>query len=158
MKSIVISVLICILIVASGFQALAEEWTAEQKEVWGMVQADWEAYKNGDVKALMDNFHDKMLALDGDNPSTLNKGQIESQNKWLIDNYVPTFIKLKPIAINLVNDVANVFYVFKWESKNKEYSYSGRRMTTMIKENNKWLSIGSLSASCEKPAPCPYGW
>jgi len=158
MKSIIISTLVCFFIVASGFQSFGEEWTAEQKEVWASVEQNWESFKNGDLKAFINGYHEKSIVLYGDNPSTLNKSQIESENNWTIDNYVPTYIKLKPIAVNIVNNIANVFYVFKWESKNKEYSISGRRMATMIKENNKWITIGSFSSSCNKPSPCPYGW
>ena len=68
MKSIIISILVCIFIVASGFQTIAEEWTAEQKEVWETVKGHWELIKNKDVKTLMDDFHDKMLDLDGEYP------------------------------------------------------------------------------------------
>jgi hypothetical protein len=158
MKSIIFFVFVCAFILASGFNAFGEEWTAGQKEVWNAIEKHWEFIKNGNIAATMEIFHDETLVLYGDNPSTLNRSQIESHNKWLIENYVPTYIKLKPIAVNIVNNVANVFFVYKWESKNKEYSQSGRRMTTMVKENNKWLSIGSLSASCDQKAPCPYGW
>jgi len=158
MKSINIPVLVCVFVVATSFSAFGQEWTAEEKELLEAVEGDWEYLKNGNVEALMVNFHDKMLALYGDNPTPLSKSQIEKGNKWIVDNYVPTFIKLKPIAINIVNNVANVFYLYKWESKNREISDSGRRMTTMIREDNKWVSIGSLSASCNKKAPCPYGW
>jgi len=158
MKFIYISIMVCIFIVASGFNAFGEEWTAEQKEVWEAVEGHWESLKKGDVEALMDDYHDKMLDLDGEYPTPFNKSQIESATKYRIGYYVPTYINLKPIAINIVSNVANVFYVYKWESKNKDYSQSGRTMTTMLKENNKWLSIGSLSAFCNQPAPCPYGW
>ena len=158
MKSIIISIVICVFIVVSGFQAFGEEWTAEQKEVWKAVENNWESFKKGDLKAFINNYHEKSIVLYGDNPSITNKSQMESENKWTIDKYVPTYIKLKPIAINMVNNVANVFYVYKWESKNKTYSQSGRRMTTMVKENNKWLTIGSLAASCDQKSPCPYGW
>ena len=158
MKSIIISVFVGVFMVVSSLSSFGQEWTAEQKEVWEMVEKNWESFKKGDLKAFINDYHDKCTILFGDNPSTLNKSQIESENRWQIARKVPTFIRLKPIAINIVNDVANVFYVYKWESKNKEYSQGGRRMTTMIKENNKWITIASLSASCDQKAPCPYGW
>ena len=46
-----IFLLLCIVIVFWGFQAIGEEWTAEQKEVWTSVQANWETIKKGDVEA-----------------------------------------------------------------------------------------------------------
>jgi len=158
MKSIIISIFVCYLIVASGLSAFGQEWTVEQNEVWKTVENNWESLKKGDLKTLINDYHEKSIVLYEDNPSTLNKSLMESENRWRIDREVPTFIKLKPIAINIVNNVANVFYLYKWESKNREMSQSGRRMATMIKVSNKWLIIGSLSASCDQKAPCPYGW
>ena len=38
MKLTMISIFVCVFIVASGFQAIGEEWTAEQKEVWSVVE------------------------------------------------------------------------------------------------------------------------
>ena len=50
---IYLSVMVCVFIVASSFQALGEEWTAEQKEAIETVRAIWEAFKDGDVEAIM---------------------------------------------------------------------------------------------------------
>ena len=158
MKSIITSILVCVFIVISGFQAFGEEWSAEQKEVWEAVERHWEFFKKGDMEALRSNFHDKVLDLWGDNPTPLNRDQIESGNKVLIGYYVYTYIDLKPVAINVVNNVANVFYIYKRESKNREYLQRGRTMTTMVKENNQWIIVGRFSASCDQKAPCPYGW
>ena len=70
----------------------------------------------------------------------------------------PTFIKLKPLNVNIFNNVANVFYLFKWESANREYSKAGRLLETWVKQDNKWLEIASLSSWCDKLPTCPYGW
>ena len=71
---------------------------------------------------------------------------------------MPTFVKLKPLVINIVENVANVFYLSNWESLNKEISSSSRVLITMIKQDNKWVWIGSLGSSCKRLPPCPYEW
>jgi hypothetical protein len=44
MKYIIISMLVCIFIVASGFQAFGEDWTSEQKEVWSVVEQYYSSF------------------------------------------------------------------------------------------------------------------
>ena len=153
-----ISLFLCVFIVFWGFQVLAQDWTPEQKEVWVWVQGYWENIKKGDVEAALAGQHDKMLAWSSMNPDPLKKELIRLElNNW-VGRSKPTFVKLKPLAINIVKNVANVFYLFKWESANKEVSGRGRELITLVKQNNKWLAIGSLGSSCDKLPPCPYGW
>lgn len=157
MKSIIISTLVVFFIVASGFQAFGEEWTAEQKEVWSVVEQYYSNIDNGDVASTMKLTHEKALELWSDNPSPLKGSQIKAG----LDNYAsikPT-TKIKPISITVIDHkVANAFYHFKWESKDTTYSNKGRTMQTFIKQDDKWVTIGSFSSSCNKPSPCPYGW
>jgi hypothetical protein len=61
MKSIIISILVCVFIVVSGFQVLAKEWNAEQKEVWEAVVADIENFKTGNVEKVMASRHDDFV-------------------------------------------------------------------------------------------------
>jgi hypothetical protein len=153
-----ISLFLCVFIVFWGFQVLAQDWTPEQKEVWVSVQEYWENIKKGDVEAALAGQHDKMLAWFSMNPDPLKKEGIRSQYSRWVSRFKPTFVKLEPLAINIVKNVANVFYLFKWESANKEVSARGRILITLVKQDNKWLAIGSLYSSCDKLSPCPYGW
>ena len=57
MRTTIISTLVCLFIVASGFQAFGEELTAfgkeltaEQNEVWGSIKRGWEDIKKGALK------------------------------------------------------------------------------------------------------------
>ena len=65
MKSLTISILVCIFMVASGLQAFGEEWTPEQKEVIETVRAIWEAFKDGDIEAIMAKKHDASVYWSG---------------------------------------------------------------------------------------------
>ena len=130
-----------------------------RKRLWEMVQADWEALKNGDVEAIMANNHDKALSLYSNNPTPLNSEQARKSNEdWLNSDHKPTSLNIDPIAISIIDNVAIVFYLYKWKSELTGFAQKGRTMNTLIKQNNSWKFIGSLSASCEKPAPCPYKW
>jgi len=159
MKSIIISILVCIFIIFTGFQALGEELTVEQKEIWTMVENGWETLKNQDFESNMAGRHDKALSLHSDKPTPLSNDQVQSFHKrWMASDYKLTSYKLKPIAINIIENVAYVFHLFSWHSEANDLTRKGRTMSTYVKLNNKWVFVGSMSASCDKPAPCPYGW
>ena len=157
MKSIFISILVCIFIGALGFQAFGEDWTSEQKEVWSVVEQYYSNIDNGDVASTMALIHDESLDLFSDKPLPSKKDQIRVAYDELA-SIKPT-TKVKPISIAVIDhSVANAFYYFKWESTVGDWSGSGRTMHTFIKQGDKWISIGSLSSTCSKPPPCPYGW
>jgi uncharacterized protein DUF4440 len=158
MKSIIIFITVCIFVVAPGLQAFGEEWTAEQKEVWDSVEGFWDAMKTGDVYSALERHHDKMQNWISMNPYPAEKKQMRSEYNGLVARYRPTFIKLKPMSISIIEDVANVYYIEKWESSNKEVSWSGRVLLTMIKKENNWIWIGRLGSSCNETPSCPYGW
>ena len=153
-----ISLFLCGIIVFWGSQAIGKDLTAEQKEVWAAVQANWETFKQGDVEAALAIKHDEMIAWFSSNPDPLKKEYLrEAYNNWF--NWsVPTFFKLEPSNIHIFNNVANVFYFYSWQSANKEIFDKGRVLETWVKQDNKWLMIGSLSSSCARLPSCPHGW
>ena len=157
-KWILVSIILFGIIFLWNFQAFGQDWTTEQKEVWISVQGFWENIKKGDVEATLAGQHDKMLTWFTMDPNPLKKKGMRSQyNRW-VSRSKPTFVKLDPLAINIEKNVANVFYLFKWESANKEISARGRILITLVKQDNKWIAIGSLFSSCDSLPFCPYGW
>jgi ketosteroid isomerase-like protein len=158
LKKSVIFLFIAFAFSFSGFQAFGEEWTDEQKEVWASIQEFWDSIKNGDLDGALSRHHDKMIVWLFENPDPSRKDQTRSEYYTLINRSVPTKIKLKPLEINIVGDVANVFYLSKWVSLNEEKSSSCRVLVTMIKQDNKWVWIGSHDSSCDRLSPCPYKW
>ena len=158
MARVSVSIILCGMIVFWGFQVFGKDWTAEQKEVWVSVQGFWETIKKGDVEATLAGQHDNMLDWFSTNPDPLQKEILRSAYNNLVDRLKPTFVKLEPLSINIFKNVANVFYIYKWESANKEISDKGRALVTLVKQDNKWLAIGSLRASCDALPPCPYKW
>jgi len=114
---VAISLLLCIVIVFWGFQAIGGEWTAEQKEVWASVQANWETIKKGDVEAALAMKHDDMVAWYGSNPEPLRKELMkQSYLNWFNSDKLVSY-KLRLLTINIFNNVANVFYLYKYEGE-----------------------------------------
>jgi Domain of unknown function (DUF4440) len=150
---------IAILMVFFGFQVFAEEWSAEQKEVWSHVEKYWESVERGNVTSAMSDFHEKSFMWSEGDPSPLKLDLIWKQHSRWLRYATPTSHELKPLIINIVNgSVANVFYYYKFEREGTVYNGRGQRLATWIKQDGKWVFLGSLECSCDDPAPCPYGW
>jgi len=155
-KKFFISLFLCGVIVFWGFQSMGEEWTAEQKEVWTSIQTNWETIKKGDVEAALALKHDDMVAWDGSNPEPLRKELMMQSyiNRFNYDRLVS--YKLRPLTIHIFNNVANVFYLYKYEGE--KFSNRGRVLETWVKQDDKWLAIGSLDSSCDYLPRCPHVW
>ena len=153
---ILIPFLLCGLLVFWSFQATGEEFTEAQKEVWKTVQTNWEALKNADIEAYMALKHDDAAVWWGNraHPFFNKSGEIKIQYKswWNWDKIVS--YKIWPEAIQIFNNVATVYYRVDW--KGTKIHDRARIFETWIKEDNRWIQIGSLSSSCDKISTCVF--
>lgn len=152
MKLIIVSILVFVFIVTSGFHTLAEEWTAEQKEVWKAVETNGELMKKGDLEGVLSLRHNDVLFLWHDKTTTYDKAVLKKEYQDWFNNDKPVTWENRPIAIKIIDNIAIVFYSQKYSGK--MFSGSTRIMETWIKQDNKWLILGSIDASCDKLPPC----
>ncbi len=152
MRTIIISTFVFFFIVASGFQAFGEEWTAEQKEVWKAVETDGELFKKGDLEGLLSLRHDDVLIWWSDKKIPLDKESIRIGYQSFINYDKPVNWEINPLAIKIIDNTAIVFYSYKYSGN--ILSGSSRAMETWIKQDNKWLKLGGLDASCGTLPPC----
>ncbi|MEN8245679.1 MAG: nuclear transport factor 2 family protein [Thermodesulfobacteriota bacterium] len=152
MKTIIISIMVCVFIVASGFQAFGEEWTAEQKEVWKAVETDGELFKKGDVEGIMSLRHNDVLIWWSGKKVPYDKELLRNGYQSFIDFDKPQKWEINPLAIKIIGNMAIVFYSYKY-SGNILAEHS-RTMETWIKQDNKWLKLGGMDASCKELPPC----
>ncbi|MEN8245448.1 MAG: nuclear transport factor 2 family protein [Thermodesulfobacteriota bacterium] len=152
MKPILISILVCIFIMATGFQVVGEEWTPDQKEVWDTLVADIENFKTGDVEKVMEARHDDFVGWFGNKRSLYGKTGARTYYKGWFGWDAPKKANLEPVKIFIIGNVANAYYTFTFIGDN--YSSNGRAVETLVKEGNKWLLISHMCSLCEQPVPC----
>ena len=103
--------------------------------------------------------HDKSLYILYDELLPLNKDQLQRVfHKWFVDNHEIEVLELKSIAVNIIDNTATAFYFYKIRTEGAAYEHKGRNMSTFVKQNNKWILVGSLSSSCAEPGSCLHGW
>lgn len=149
---ILVSIIIIGFFLLLNSKAFGQEWTAEQKEVWEVVKADIELSKHGDIEGILASRHNDILSLWSSKPIPFDKELLRfNLENWF--NYdKPVNWELNPLAIKVIANVAIVFYSYKF-SGNTIFRHS-RTMETWIKQDNQWLMIGSLDASCDELPPC----
>jgi ketosteroid isomerase-like protein len=125
--------------------AFAQQWNAEQKEVWGAIENVWEAFAQNDLQKVLTFFHPDYVGwhYGAQFPSNLETGK-----KWM-EHFLPKremiLYDLKPMVINVHGNTAVVYYLYTEVSKTEkgdEKVSSGRWVETWVKEGNKWQVIG----------------
>ncbi|MGD2072758.1 MAG: nuclear transport factor 2 family protein [Candidatus Thorarchaeota archaeon] len=132
--------------------AYGQEWTAVQKEILKAMETEWEFFKQGNLEKVMAMRHNNFINWPNDRPNPLWREAMEQSYKNWLDYDKPVAYKLRPLEIQIIGNVANVFYEYKWNGK--MYSGHSRSMDTWIKQNNKWLKISSFGGSCDKLPSC----
>jgi len=146
--------LFCGLILFWSFQVFGEEWTKEQKEIWKVVVADYELFKQGDLEGLKAVRHDDVVICWGNKAAPFDKELALSNYEGWFNWDKPINWELKPLAIKVVGNIAVVFYAFKYSGGLASDVGLGRATETWIKQDNKWQLIGGFAASCDQLPPC----
>ena len=150
---IFISILLCGIIVFLSFQASGEEWTEAQKEVWNVIEDRWIKVVEGDLKTLEAGIHDDAISWRFNKSDPFGKISMNRLYERWIAYSRPVTYELNPHAIQILGDIANVFYSYRWKAK-EGYSGHNRALISFKKQEDKWLIISSFSASCEKLPQC----
>ena len=133
-------------------KAFGQDWTAEQKEIWEVVKADYEKIKRGEVEGILESRHEDIIIWWGSESVPFDKKLALFKYEGWFNYDTPVNWELEPLAIKIVGNVASVFYLYKFSGS--KISGSGRDMETWIKQDNKWIMINTFGASCDKLPPC----
>ena len=124
-------------------QTEAQQWTAEQQEIWKTVNAQWQADKDG--KNWVDEFvHPDCFGWNNSTPMPSNRNNI---NRWFkaYQSISKTLeYQITPAAIIVKGNfaIAHYYYVVLNENYDKKIEReTGRWTDILIKEGDKWLFI-----------------
>jgi ketosteroid isomerase-like protein len=124
---------------------VAQEWTDAQKEVWKNIEVFYELSAKRDIPGCLSFFHDDFSGWHYTNVLPTGK----EARKKVIEHYFPKskvfLYELQPVDIKVHDNVAIVHYlllsVVKDEEDKEEFRQS-RWTDILLKENDKWLTIG----------------
>ena len=138
------------IIIAIFFSAListsnAQEWSAEQKEVWASVEAYWDLSTKGDAEAFLSYFHDSFTGWVNNTDFPHNKADRETFIRYFFPKTSTAIYTITPAAIWVQGNFAFVHYFYTEVEVNqdgKEEFNSGRWTDILMKDGDRWVMVG----------------
>ena len=124
--------------------ALAQEWSAEQQEVWKNVLAYSELAAKGDAEGFAQYFHEDFSGWALMTAVPQNREQRVAVVRHFMPRYKTLWYQLQPLAIKIHGNVAVVHYYYAeeiQEAGEKPRMESGRWTDILLKQGNKWVMI-----------------
>jgi len=154
MKKVLSTVLavVCLALLATT-SLNAQEWSAAQKEVWKNVEAYWALDAAGNLEGFMSYFHDNYMGWDINEPIPMDKASVKKFVEYEYKTSKTLLYTIKPVAINVVGDVAIVDYYYTKimkDAEGKDKSRSGRWADVVKKQGDKWVLIGDHGGRTSK--------
>ena len=168
MKVIGLTALAFSLILLSPPRLGAQQLDSAHREVWQTVEARWRAWQAGDLEKMLALYHPRFHAwnrvsgrLDG-HDALLARWTSALKSESILD------VKLEPIAVELYEKFAAVFYVSRETVKQipvttgaETVSAAGTEPTVvtirwsdyLVKDGGRWLFVGYSGLPCSQSEP-----
>jgi ketosteroid isomerase-like protein len=124
--------------------ARAEEWSAEQKDVWKNVETYWALDMAGDTAGFLAYFH---ADYKGWNYNNAIPGSKERATKFITHGHKSSktlVYDLQPVTVRVYGDTAFAHYFWTRVAKDaegKEKRESGRWTDILRKQAGKWVMV-----------------
>lgn len=133
--------------------SFAQEWSAEQMDVWKGVQSYWDAGSTADAAALLAYWDDSYYGWSYDNEAPGTKADAsKSFNYWLKKGKEQYHI-LTPARIWVSGDFAYVHYYYLQVTESadgKSNTEKGRWTDILMKKKGKWMLVGDHGGEIDK--------
>ena len=123
----------------------AQEWSAQQKEVWKNVEAYWALDAARDTEGFMAYFAPDYLGWSTTDAMPSSK---ETVSKFIANDHKTTKVlvyNIQPVGIKIHGDIAFVHYYWNEvikDAEGKQKAISGRWTDILMKQADKWVLIG----------------
>ena len=142
-NKIILSFLLMFLF-AGANQLLAQQWSAEQKDVWAGVQKYWEI-NNNDPLAYFKYFDDSYIGWSYSNEAPGTREDALKSSKYSSTKVKQIYNILTPAKIWVNGDFAYVHYYYTQVSESsdgKTNTEKGRWTDILMKKNGTWMIVG----------------
>lgn len=123
---------------------LAQNWSAEQQEVWKFEQQQWAMAAAKDLSWIDTMVHPNIVYWDRGQPMPQDLASLKRWNRFNSASGTTLEQELHPISITITGNIAVVTYYYTTVSENykkERESVSGRYVDVLMKENGRWRFI-----------------
>ena len=124
--------------------AVAHEWSAEQQEVWTVIQAQWAATMEEDASWPDRFLHDDFLGWANDTPAPRGNSSEGKWSRYGMETATTLVQELYPIGIIVRGNTAVAHYFYSTASENRKgdrETTHGRFTDVLVKEGDSWRFI-----------------
>ena len=143
MKNLISTITILFVVMLLSGNVFAQQWSAEQQDVWAGVEKYWDV---DNAQTFLTYFDDSYMGWS--NQSLVPQSKANTA-KWIendMKNNTPVLHTLTPLTIWVKGDFAYVHYSYSQLSKDnktgKETPSSGIWTDILMKKDGKWVLIG----------------
>ncbi len=127
-----------------AFGASAQNWSAEQQEIWDLEQQQWKMAAAEDLGWIETMVHPGLSYWETGQPMPQNLASLKRWNRYAAANGATLEQELMPISIVITGNVAVVNYYYqvaREDNDKKREMVTGRYMDVLMKDNGRWKFI-----------------
>jgi hypothetical protein len=124
--------------------AAAQEWSAEQQEIWKVEQQQWKMSAARDMSWIDTMVHQNMKFWETGAPMPRDKASLKHWSRFDADNGSTLEQELFPISATITGNVAVVQYnymVARENYKKERETVTGHYTDVLVKEGGRWLFL-----------------
>jgi ketosteroid isomerase-like protein len=127
-----------------SFGASAQNWNAEQQEIWNLELQQWKMAAAEDLSWIDSMVHPNLSYWESGQPMPQNLASLNRWNRYAAANGATLEQELMPISIAITGNVAVVNYYYqvaREDNDKKREMVTGRYMDVLMKDNGRWKFI-----------------
>lgn len=128
----------------------AQEWSAQQQEVWSHVETYWDLYAKEDVEGFLAYLHDDFRGWTYGAPLPRDKAYMESNMPQGFATSETILYNIRPVAIQVQGPVAVVHYYYErtyMNASGEQLKESGRWTDVLVRQADRWIMIADHGGS-----------
>jgi len=131
----------------------AQQWSAEQQEVWKTIEEHMALNEKGDLNGYLSLYDESYLGWNYNSEAPRDFSTITKRVKYFFQNRKILLYTIVPSRIWVKDDFAFAHYYYTTVSKDNAgvvTTDSGRWTDIFMKKGNKWLCIGDHGGKMSK--------
>ena len=124
--------------------ASAEEWNAEQQEIWKFEQQQWKMSATKDMSWIDTMVHQNMTFWETGAPMPRDKASLKHWSRFDADNGSTLEQELFPISATITGNIAVVQYnymIARENYKKERETVTGHYTDVLVKDDGRWLFL-----------------
>jgi len=133
--------------------AAAQNWAADQQEVWQFEQQQWKMAAAKDVSWIDTMVHPNMRFWETGSPMPRDKASLKHWSRFDSENATVLQQEIFPISATITGNIAVVQYHYRVASENykkERQTETGHYTDVLVKENGRWMFIAWAGGADQK--------